>query len=549
MGLDPNDPADRNDTHESGYTYLEVYLNSITGNGSINPTVDIQSPDNHTIQTEGSSVEITASASDVDGSIAKVEFYQNDVKLGEADTAPYTFTWENVQDGTHYLTARAIDDSGTSTQSNNVTVHVHKMNSIAPWSSTDIGEPGIAGHTQLGGSDTDVTVKSAGDISGETDHFHYAYQTLEGNGEIVARVNQVTATDDGAEAGVMIRSSLDASSPFIAAMVTYVKGGQQAVSLVRDGAGNQVVHQEKGSMVTLPYWVKLVRLGDQVTSLVSKDGNDWSVIHSQSFPAIDPVYIGLAADASKPDDEVDKLNTSVFSNASVQELPADFPTAPTELVAEPGLKSIHLQWDEVQSVDSYVIYRAEIPGGPYSLQQEGITTTSYTDPNLTVGKSYYYTVKAKNNHGTSFYSNEASAVAEGEPETIYYLEDDFEDIEINTTPASYTVQPDPQTNDLKVIVTPIPTGTTGNSSTKALMLYDNGAGIAQFVRSFTPQRGSFVFEADIMSQGWPGTSTVLQLQNGTGSRTALSIELRKPSAPVAEDQYTLIYKKTAKITS
>ncbi|WP_418037497.1 pectinesterase family protein [Paenibacillus xylanilyticus] len=546
MGLDPNDPADRNDTHESGYTYLEVYLNSITGNGSINPTVDIQSPDNHTIQTEGSSVEITASASDVDGSIAKVEFYQNDVKLGEADTAPYTFTWENVQDGTHYLTARAIDDSGTSTQSNNVTVHVHKMNSIAPWSSTDIGEPGIAGHTQLGGSDTDVTVKSAGDISGETDHFHYAYQTLEGNGEIVARVNQVTATDDGAEAGVMIRSSLDASSPFIAAMVTYVKGGQQAVSLVRDGAGNQVVHQEKGSMVTLPYWVKLVRLGDQVTSLVSKDGNDWSVIHSQSFPAIDPVYIGLAADASKPDDEVDKLNTSVFSNASVQELPADFPTAPTELVAEPGLKSIHLQWDEVQSVDSYVIYRAEIPGGPYSLQQEGITTTSYTDPNLTVGKSYYYTVKAKNNHGTSFYSNEASAVAEGEPETIYYLEDDFEDIEINTTPASYTVQPDPQTNDLKVIVTPIPTGTTGNSSTKALMLYDNGAGIAQFVRSFTPQRGSFVFEADIMSQGWPGTSTVLQLQNGTGSRTALSIELRKPSAPVAEDQYTLIYKKDGK---
>ncbi|WFR60930.1 pectinesterase family protein [Paenibacillus amylolyticus] len=254
----------------------------------------------------------------------------------------------------------------------------------------------------------------------------------------------------------------------------------------------------------------------------------------------------IGADASKPDDEVDKLNTSVFSNASVQELPADFPTAPTELVAEPDLKSIQLQWDEVQSADSYSMYRADIPGGPYTLQQEGITTTSYTDPNLTVGKTYYYAVKASNDHGTSFYSNEASAAAEGEPETIYYMNDDFEDIEINTTPASYTVLPDPQTNDLKVVVTQIPTGTTGNASAKALMLYDNGAGIAQFARSFPPQRGSFVFEADIMSQGWPGTSTVLQLQNGTGSRAALSIELRKPSAPVAEDQYTLIYKKDGK---
>ncbi|WFR60931.1 hypothetical protein P9222_20625 [Paenibacillus amylolyticus] len=57
----------------------------------------------------------------------------------------------------------------------------------------------------------------------------------------------MTATDDGAEAGVMIRSSLDASSPFIAAMVTYVKGGQQAISLVRNGAGTEVVHQEKAA--------------------------------------------------------------------------------------------------------------------------------------------------------------------------------------------------------------------------------------------------------------------------------------------------------------
>ncbi|WP_339278182.1 pectinesterase family protein [Paenibacillus sp. FSL W8-0426] len=543
MGLNPDDPNDRNGIHESGYTYLEVYLNGIVGNGSANPAVTIDSPANHTITTQGASVEITASASDSDGTVSKVEFYQNDVKLGEDDTAPYTFTWENVQDGTHYLTVRAIDDTGTATQSNNVTVHVHKESDIAPWQSTDIGTPGIAGHTQIGSSVTDITVKSAGDIHGDADHFHYAYQTLEGNGEIVAKVERVTATDDGAEAGVMIRGGLEPSAPFAALMVSYAKGGQKAVGLTRENAGKDVIYKETDTFISLPYWVKLVRLGDRVTSSVSKDGNDWSVTDSVYFSKDEPVYIGLAADASKPDDEVDKLNTSVFSNAAVHELPADFPLPPSHLSAVPGPKSVVLTWDEVENASSYSVFRSEISGGPYTKLQQGLGSNSYTDSNLTVGKTYYYVVKAENDKGISLDSSEASAVPEGDLETIYYIDEDFEEQETDTTPTGYVVSPDPQDADHKVVIAGVPSGTSGNSSAKALMLYDNAPGTTQFIRAFQPPQGNFVFETDIMSPGWPGTSYLLQLQNSSGSRTALSIEIRKPSAPVAEDQYTLVYKK------
>src|SRR5438874_7453772 len=39
--------------------------------------------------------------------------------------------------------------------------------------------------------------------------FHYAYRPLDGDGEVVARVNAVENTNEHAKAGVMIRDSLE----------------------------------------------------------------------------------------------------------------------------------------------------------------------------------------------------------------------------------------------------------------------------------------------------------------------------------------------------
>ncbi|MFC0215794.1 pectinesterase family protein [Paenibacillus chartarius] len=542
-GLNPNDASDRNGTDSSGYTNLELYLNGITGNGSANPAAAIVSPADNTVVSEGANVDIQAAVSDSDGTVAKVEFYAGDVKLGEDTAAPFSFTWQNVQDGTYFLTVRAIDNTGTATQSSSAAIHVNKPGSTAPWIAQDIGMPGIAGHTQLGAAATDVTVKSAGDIDGRTDNFHYAYQTLTGNGEIVARVDSITATDDGAEAGVMIRENLGPSSKFRALLIPYVKYGKKSVVMTRTSEGGTVTRVEPEDFINTPYWVKLVRLGNQFTSLISSNGTDWSVIDSSTLPMADTVYVGLAADASKMDNDVNKYNASVFSHAEVRTLDPEFPPAPAGVMATPGDKSVSLSWNAVAVAAGYDVYRSELPGGPYTEIADGITGTTYTDANLIPGKAYFYVVTAGNAKGTSFNSAEVSAVPEGETETVYYVNDDFESAANESTPDGYTFTPVPQDADHKVVVTNVPAETAGNTSGKALIMYDNAAGSTELIRRFAPQTGKFVLEVDVTSAGWPGTATVLNLQDDAGSKTALSLQLRKPTLPAAEANYTLVYKK------
>lgn len=79
------------------------------------PVVNITTPENGATFTEPASLTITADASVEEGSIAKVEFFNGTAKLGEDTTSPYSFTWNNVEEGNYTLVAKAIDASGTST--------------------------------------------------------------------------------------------------------------------------------------------------------------------------------------------------------------------------------------------------------------------------------------------------------------------------------------------------------------------------------------------------------------------------------------------------
>jgi hypothetical protein len=57
-------------------------------------------------------VTLGATASDLDGTIAKVEFFRGTTKLGEALGAPYRFVWTSVTAGVYSLTAKATDNRG-----------------------------------------------------------------------------------------------------------------------------------------------------------------------------------------------------------------------------------------------------------------------------------------------------------------------------------------------------------------------------------------------------------------------------------------------------
>ena len=97
-----------------------------TMTGNLLPAVSITAPaSDTTYPTTPASVTITASASDSDGTISKVDFYQGGTLLGTATSSPYTYVWNNVSAGSYYLTAVATDNNNGTTTSLPVPITVY----------------------------------------------------------------------------------------------------------------------------------------------------------------------------------------------------------------------------------------------------------------------------------------------------------------------------------------------------------------------------------------------------------------------------------------
>ena len=89
---------------------------------NVKPTVSITAPTNNAKVAAQSNVTLTATATDSDGTITKVEFYNGTTLLGTSTTSPYSFTWTNVVAGTYTITAVATDNSGATTTSSAITL-------------------------------------------------------------------------------------------------------------------------------------------------------------------------------------------------------------------------------------------------------------------------------------------------------------------------------------------------------------------------------------------------------------------------------------------
>jgi YD repeat-containing protein len=121
------------------------------------PSVNLTAPTNNATFTAGSTVTLTANASDSDGTVSKVEFFQGSVKLGEDTSAPYSFSWTNVAAGSYALTARATDNGGAiaTSSSVNITVNVPNQAPVANAGGPYTGTTGTAVQFN-GGSSSDA---------------------------------------------------------------------------------------------------------------------------------------------------------------------------------------------------------------------------------------------------------------------------------------------------------------------------------------------------------------------------------------------------------
>jgi hypothetical protein len=138
------------------------------------PTVAITSPANGASFTPPAVVPITATASDPDGSVTNVQFFDGMTLLGQTNNTPYTVT-ANLAVGSHALTAVATDNGGLSTTSSVVNVTVSVAN--PPPSLTiqltgdtvDISWPNAGGRLQ---SKTNILSSSWVDVPNSTTTNH-----------------------------------------------------------------------------------------------------------------------------------------------------------------------------------------------------------------------------------------------------------------------------------------------------------------------------------------------------------------------------------------
>jgi len=178
----------------------------------------------------------------------------------------------------------------------------------AGWLDQDVGivyKAGVAGYTN--GEFTMQTASTGVSSFAAQDAFHFVYQSLSGDGTIVARVVNLPST----QAGVMIRETMDPSSKTV--FVTETANGLVADYRTLSGATPSYFSASL-SYFSPPYWVKVQRNGSGFTVFYSPDGFDWTPFGSLlDISMAQNVYIGLAVGGG----QANNPTTEYFDNVSI----------------------------------------------------------------------------------------------------------------------------------------------------------------------------------------------------------------------------------------
>jgi len=170
---------------------LTMLQNAMNSKYALNtpPMVSLTSPANNASYTAPATIPLAATASDSDGTISKVEFYNGATLVGTATSSPYSYTWTNVAAGNYTLTALAYDNLGFTTVSTpvNVTVSSLPMTGMLLWLKADAlalnnGDPVNTWTDSSGNGRNAVLVSNYGQVAP-------VYTTNVFNGRPVVRFN------------------------------------------------------------------------------------------------------------------------------------------------------------------------------------------------------------------------------------------------------------------------------------------------------------------------------------------------------------------------
>lgn len=264
------------------------------------------------------------------------------------------------------------------------------------WSgdAADVGWPGSA--SSSGGS---FTVTGSGiDIWNSVDSFHYAYRGIRGDCTNIVRVTGLQNTDPWAKAGIMIRESFNPDSANAFMTMTSQNG-----ALFSTRAATQAASTSSGQTgISVPYWLKLVRLGNNFTGYSSSNGINWTQVGSTIVPMATNVFVGFAVTAHNNV----LTNTAQFDSVSVIGRP---PLPPSALTASLQDAQASLAWAASPDAVSYNVKRGT-NNGAYQTIASNVVATNFVDSTSVPGTTYFYVVSSVNENGESANSNPASVL-------------------------------------------------------------------------------------------------------------------------------------------
>lgn len=203
-------------TYSNTYT-VPVYRSFVARRhlitGIIPPQVTVAS--SQRTYTSPGNITLTANATDQDGTISSVSFYNGSTLLGTDNTNPYSFNWTGVPVGTYTITAKATDNDGLTTTSQPITIDV-----VNTKPTVSITSP-ASGATYVTGATVNITATAA-----------------DANGS-VARVNFYIND---------VFLSTDASSPYTASWVS-TAGGFALTAVAVDNLGDSTTSATKNIYV------------------------------------------------------------------------------------------------------------------------------------------------------------------------------------------------------------------------------------------------------------------------------------------------------------
>ncbi|MGB2717932.1 MAG: Ig-like domain-containing protein [Vicinamibacterales bacterium] len=195
------------------------------------------------------------------------------------------------------------------------------------WTNRDVGSPALAGRSSESNGTFSVT-GAGSDIWESSDQFQFMYQLVDGDLEIVARLNDLEYAHAWSKGGVMIRQSLSASAAHAFMAGTPGKGW---AFQRRPVSGGISVHSP-GSFATPPGWVRLVRQGDLFTAYESTNGTNWVIVGTETIPMASSVYVGLAVTSHN----TGMTSTATFTNVAIKRSTSSTNASPSVTLLAPA---------------------------------------------------------------------------------------------------------------------------------------------------------------------------------------------------------------------